>query len=67
MIEVTTLSNQKLILNSDLIRTIEETPHAVITLLNGEKWIVQEDTQEVVDRAVDYQRRLRQNLDGGGK
>ena len=40
MIEVTRLNDTKLLINSDLIELVEETPDTVITLTTGRKLIV---------------------------
>ena len=46
-------------MNSELIKFIEETPDTVITLVNNEKIVVSESTAEIVDRIVEYGRRVR--------
>lgn len=48
------------ILNAEVIQTIEETPDTVITLMNGQKFIVDEPADEVVRRVMKYRRALRQ-------
>ncbi len=47
MIEVTKLGGQKILVNSDLIEIVEETPDTVMTLTTGRKIIVKESRQEV--------------------
>ena len=47
MIEVTKLNEEKLMINSDLVETIEETPDTVLTYSSGRKLIVKESRQEV--------------------
>ena len=46
MIEVTRLNDTKLLINSDLIELVEETPDTVITLTTGRKLIVKERYQK---------------------
>ena len=58
MIHLTRLNNSKLIVNSDLIKWIEQSPDTVITLLNGEKILVQEPVHEVVSRVIDFRRQV---------
>lgn len=58
MIEVTRLKGTKIIINSDLIETIEETPDTVITLTNGKKYIVSESGKDIVNLVVDYKRTI---------
>ena len=59
MIVLTRLKGQRFILNAELIRTVEKTPDTMITLLNGDRIIVQESMDEVVRRSVEYGRQLR--------
>jgi uncharacterized protein YlzI (FlbEa/FlbD family) len=47
--------------NSDLIKFVENTPDTVITLVSGEKFVVLEGAETIVERVVDFRRRL---LDG---
>jgi len=58
MIELTRLNGNPMILNSDLIKTAEASPDTMLTLINGEKLIVREDTAEVVERVLAYRARL---------
>ena len=58
MINLTRLNNTVLTLNSDLIKYVEQNPDTVITLLNGEKILVRETSEQVLDRIVDFRRRL---------
>lgn len=59
MIALTKLNGQKFVVNSDLIRTVEERPDTVITLTTGDHLIVRESMREVIDRVVEYGRHLR--------
>ncbi len=47
MIEVTKINGTKLLVNTGLIETVEETPDTVITLTDGKKIIVKESRREV--------------------
>lgn len=59
MITVTRLDKRVVVLNADLIKMIESTPDTLITLINGDHLMVKETVEEVVDKAVDYSRRVR--------
>ncbi len=50
-----------LILNSDLIEHIEATPDTVITLVSGQKYVVLETTDEIVERIVRFRQSLLRN------
>jgi flagellar protein FlbD len=58
MIVVTRLSGKPIIVNSDLIVFIEETPDTILTLSNGEKLVVQERATEVTRRVVEFKRSI---------
>jgi flagellar protein FlbD len=62
MITVTRLNGKPIVVNADLIRSVEENPDTTITLINGDHIIVQEKMAQVVDKAVDYGRTLRRML-----
>jgi len=56
LIQLTRLNGNPIALNSDLIKFVENAPDTVITLINGEKIIVRESSDEVVHRIVDFRR-----------
>lgn len=62
MITVTRLNGKKLVVNAEIIRTVEANPDTTIKLLNGDHIIVQETMQQVVELAIDYGRSLRKLL-----
>jgi flagellar protein FlbD len=47
-----------LIVNSDLIKFVEQAPDTVITLLNGEKILVRESAEEIAARVVQFRQSL---------
>ena len=47
MIEVTKINGSKILVNTNLIETVEETPDTVITLTDGKKVIIKESRYEV--------------------
>jgi len=56
VIKLTHLGGEKFILNAELIRYVEARPDTFITLVSGDRMIVSESMDEVMRRAVDYQR-----------
>lgn len=62
MIQVTRLNGRSIVVNAELIRTVEETPDTMIQLLNGDHILVRETMQQVVERTVEYGRNLRRLL-----
>ena len=59
MITVTRLNGKPMVVNAELIRTVEENPDTTITLINGDHLIVKERMQQIVEKAIDYGRHLR--------
>ncbi len=62
MIEVKKLNDQVVILNSDLIETIEATPDTMISLTTGRKIVVKDTVDEVLKRVIEYRRSLHEGL-----
>ena len=58
MVHVTRLNHAPLVLNADLIEHIESTPDTVITLTNGQKFMVLETSDELIARIVAYRREV---------
>jgi flagellar protein FlbD len=58
MIRLTRLNKRTLVVNADLIKFIENAPDTVITLVTGEKIVVLETAEDVINRIVDFRRRL---------
>ena len=56
MIRLTRLNNRALVVNSELIKFIENAPDTVITLVTGEKIVVRETAEEVMARILEYRR-----------
>ena len=59
MIAVTRLNGTPLVLNAELIKTVESIPDTIITLVNGERLIVSEPMADIVKRAIEYGRSIR--------
>jgi flagellar protein FlbD len=63
MIQLTRLNGQPLTINSDLIKLIENTPDTVISLVNGEKIVVRETGDQILERIVEFRRLVLNGLD----
>ena len=59
MITVTRLNGKPMVVNAELIRSVEENPDTTITLINGDHLIVKERMKQIVEKAIDYGRHLR--------
>jgi flagellar protein FlbD len=58
MIQLTRLNNHPLMVNSDLIKFVEKAPDTVLTLVSGEKIVVLETSQQVLEKIVEYRRAI---------
>lgn len=59
MVTVTRLDGSVIVLNADLIESIETVPDTVITLVSHRKVVVREPAALVVERVLAYQRAVR--------
>ena len=67
MIKLTRLNGRTLYLNAELVRFVEPTPDTVISLTDGDRIVVRESPEEVVEAIIDYQRKVRvRTLTGSG-
>jgi len=55
MIRLTRLGGQPFVLNAELIRYVETCPDTYVSLTTGERIVVVETMEEVLERAVRYQ------------
>ncbi len=56
MIKVTRLNGKEFVLNVDLIETMEETPDTVITLTGGNKYLVREPIEVLIQSVIEFRR-----------
>jgi flagellar protein FlbD len=66
MIRVTRLNNQPFLINSDLIKFVEQAPDTLITLVSGEKLIVREKPEDIVDQIIHFRRSVLSGLNSSG-
>ena len=66
VIQLTRLNGNPIALNSDLIKFVENAPDTVITLINGEKIIVRETSDDVIHRILDFRRAVMAGLPSWG-
>ena len=58
MIQLTRLNGQPIMVNADLIESIETTPDTVITLISGNKLIVRDSMDVIQGRIVEFKRKI---------
>jgi len=59
MITVTRLNGKPIVVNAELIRSVEENPDTTIMFVNGDHILVRESMSEIVGKAIEYGRHLR--------
>jgi uncharacterized protein YlzI (FlbEa/FlbD family) len=58
MIKLTRLNHVPLIVNADLIEHVEVSADTVVALTTGQKFMVQESGEEVVEKVIQYRRAI---------
>lgn len=58
MITVTKLNGAAIVLNAELIETVEAHPDTLITLTCGNRIMVKEDLQKVVEKVKEYRKNI---------
>jgi flagellar protein FlbD len=58
MIALFRLNNQPIMVNADLIETLESTPDTVVTLTSGNKLIVRDRPEEIRTKIIEYKRQI---------
>ena len=62
MIELTRLNSRKIVINCDLIESFEAVPDTTISLTTGNKFVVRESVNELIDKIVYYRQRCNTKL-----
>lgn len=58
MIALTRLNGHPIMLNCDLIESLEETPDTVVTLVSGNKLVVRDAMRDVQQKIIDFKRKI---------
>ena len=58
MIRLTRINHVPLVLNSDLIEHIEVTPDTVIAMTSGQKFMVAETADQVIQKVIEFRRTI---------
>lgn len=58
MILIRRLNGEEFILNAELIESVENCPDTLVTLTNGKKLMVLNDHDEIMNKVIDYRRRV---------
>jgi flagellar protein FlbD len=58
MIRLTRINHVPLVLNADLIEHVETTPDTVISMTNGQKFVVLESADDVIQKVIEFRREI---------
>ncbi len=58
MIKLTRINGKMFVVNADLIEFVEETPDTVVSLVTGKKIIVSDSIDELIEKIVEYRRKI---------
>ena len=58
MIRLTRINGTAIALNAEMIELVESLPDTIVTLTNGQKILVRESMDEVIERVVAYKRSI---------
>ncbi|OGS05484.1 MAG: flagellar protein FlbD [Elusimicrobia bacterium RIFCSPLOWO2_12_FULL_59_9] len=58
MIQVQKINGQIITLNAELIESVEAAPDTVISLVTGNRFVVKDTVEGVVQKVVDYRKRV---------
>ena len=56
MIKVKKINGEEIIINAELIETVEARPDTTISLITGNKIIVKDTVSEVIEKVIEYRR-----------
>ena len=62
MIAVTKLDNSTIMVNVEMIQSLQSAPDTVITFTNQEHLIVKEPVEEISKRIIEYRKSVHSNL-----
>ena len=58
MIRITRFEGTQVVVNSDIIQTVEETPDTIVTLTTGDKMMIKETVDEVIQAVIEFKRSI---------
>ena len=58
MINLTRLNGAEIVVNANVVESLEATPDTVLSLTSGQKLAVRETISEVVEKVIRYQRQV---------
>lgn len=63
MIQVTKLNQEEMVINAELIETLEATPDTHVNLIGGKSLIVRETIDQIIEKVIIYRRNIHQPIE----
>ena len=60
MIKVKKINGEEIVINAELIETVEARPDTTISLATGNKIIVKDTVSEIIEKVIEYRRLVNQ-------
>ena len=58
MIRLTRINRVPLVLTADLIEHLETTPDTIVSMTNGQKFVVLESSEDVIRKVIEFRREI---------
>lgn len=58
MIKLTRLNDEEIVVNANLIEIVKSTPDTIIKLTTNKNILVKESVDEVIEKVIDYKRKV---------
>ena len=58
MIKIHKLNGTEMIVNAELIESVEAAPDTVLNLVTGNRFLVKDSVQEIVDKIIEYKKKV---------
>ncbi len=62
MIKVRKINGEEMVINAELIETVEARPDTTISMATGNKIIVKDTVSEVIEKVLEYRRLVNQKV-----
>jgi len=63
MVELTKLDGRKIFLNTDNVKYLEQAPHTIIHMINGDTILVQESPGEIAELLIGFKTKILHTLE----
>lgn len=58
MISIHKLNGQEIVINAELIESLEKGRETIVCLATGNRFLIQENVEEVVQKVIDYRNKV---------